>query len=89
MQPDSIRAFMVWIESFWCDDAPPEPVTDPDAVSACPRRVFVRWHNAGSAILGYTTELPGCYQIPVAEAPPALVRRPLTFMSSGVERLRG
>ena len=72
----AVRAFMTWIESFWWDDAPPEPATGPDAVSADAGLGPVRWYDSGGTVLGYAPGLDGCYQVPAADAPPALGRRP-------------
>ena len=72
----AVRTFMAWIESFWGDDAPPEPTTCPDAISIGPQEAVVRWYDAGSAVLGYATDLVGCYRVPVADAPPAVSARP-------------
>jgi hypothetical protein len=57
----AVRTFMVWIESFWNDDGPSEPPARPDAVSLAGRRGTVRWYDAGSAVLGYPSDLDGCY----------------------------
>lgn len=72
----TVRTFMVWIESFWEDDAPQEPVMRPDAVSASGSWIPVRWYEVGPHVLGYTSSLRGCYRVPASEAPPALSPSP-------------
>jgi hypothetical protein len=70
-----VRAFMVWVESFWWDEAPPEPASPPDAVSSDGERSVVRWYDAGPTVLGYPTAgvgVTGCYRVPTADAPPPL-----------------
>ena len=67
----AVRIFMAWIESFWHDDAPPEPAVHPDAVSVGDRSAIIQWYDDGSAVLGYPTDLPGCYRVPTIDAVPA------------------
>ncbi len=74
----AVRVFMAWIESFWHDDAPPEPKVHPDAVSIGDRAAIVRWYDTGSSILGYPTDLSGCYRVPAIDAVPALRAHPST-----------
>ncbi len=73
----AVRPFMEWIESFWRDDAPPEPITDPDAISLDRGDAIVRWYDAGTSLLGYTADPEGCYQVRAADASPAIT--PLRF----------
>ena len=72
----AVRVFRAWIESFWHDDAPPEPADHPDAVSFGDRAAIVRWYDADSAILGYPTDLSGCYRVPAIDAVPASEAHP-------------
>ena len=67
----AVRPFLVWVEEFWREDAPPEPDSPPAAVSAGALG-GVRWHEAGGTIRGYVPGLAGCYEVPTAASPPAL-----------------
>ena len=72
----AVRAFMAWIEGWWWDDAPPEPAAAPAAVSGGGRWGPVRWHDAGTLVLGYAAGAAGCYRVPVGATAPALGDRP-------------
>ena len=68
-----VRPFMAWVEGYWRDDAPPEPVAPPAAVSAGGWGI-VRWHQSADGVRGYMPDSGGCYEVPADAALPALGR---------------
>lgn len=60
----SLPEFEAWLAHFWTD-GPPEPVSGPAA--RCPHGAAgrgIRWHECGSAILGYVPGKQGCFRVP-------------------------
>lgn len=54
-----------WLDRFWVQDGPLEPVTSPLAV--CPHGAGghgIRWYDSGQAVLGYVPGKRGGYRVP-------------------------
>ena len=62
-------AFADWLGAFW-DAGPPEPTTQPSAISLLGGiGRGVRWYEGDTKVMGYVRgwNRRGCYQVPLSE----------------------
>jgi hypothetical protein len=65
------QAFGAWLSRFRCGCLPAEPLRPPDAVSPHGGGGRgIRWHEAGTAILGYVPGTGVGYRVPVGATLP-------------------
>ena len=78
---EAADTFAAWFESHWTGEAPPEPVTPPEAASVLGGAgTGIRWYAQDDVVLGYVSGRgSGCYRVAASEtAPPLASTRPAT-----------